>query len=342
MITEAQDITVYPHRAEKVRLAHLYVPPRGCPGVGWREVFNPKELPEDACVLGDLNAHHDRWNDTGVGGARTTKHRDLRGAAVSQWVDERRHTVLNTGESTHISDSTPDLSIVPERFKGARWRKLPCAGSDHSPLLIELPMASDPVRQEGAGRLRYKFKEADWEKYQTEAERRLAGLEEPQAATRVGALNAKICAAIHAAAEAAVPKGGGAGSRGPDKHDKSWWSKEIAAMVKERQQARKQAEKSAEREDKKRWNFLRQQTDRVIKKAKQAAWEDFASGLTLSGDSDGSRVFEVIKSLDGRKPTTRRMAVLHDGDRIVTDSRDKARMLVKRYAEVSRLETTDR
>ena len=35
------------------------------------------------------------------------------------------------------------------------------------------------------------------------------------------------------------------------------------------------------------------------------------------------------------------LAVLVDGDRIHTDPRDKAELLVTRYAAVSRLETTD-
>ena len=46
----------------------------------------------------------------------------------------------------------PGWPMTPERFREARWGVLPCAGSDHSPILVDLPVRSDPVRRQGAGR----------------------------------------------------------------------------------------------------------------------------------------------------------------------------------------------
>eukprot|EP00663_Eupelagonemidae_sp_cell21sb_P006070 gene6070-4240_t len=45
--------------------------------------------------------------------------------------------------------------------------------------------------------------------------------------------------------------------------------------------------------------------------------------------------------MDGRARTSRSMAVLYDGEKVFTDTRDIADLLVRRYAEVSRLDSTD-
>ena len=53
--------------------------------------------------------------------------------------------ILNTQEPTRMqagSRTSPDISVVPggERFQRARWTVLPCAGSDHAPVLLELDL----------------------------------------------------------------------------------------------------------------------------------------------------------------------------------------------------------
>ena len=95
-----------------------------------------------------------------------------------------------------------------------------------------------------------------------------------------------------------------------------------------------------DREDIREWHRARAVADRAIRREKQESWRAYAS--TLDVTSDATKIFQTIKAMDGRRPTTHSMVALHDGERVLTDGRDKAELLAGRYAAVSRLETTDR
>eukprot|EP00666_Eupelagonemidae_sp_cell4sb_P000644 gene644-665_t len=88
-VTEVQDLTVYPHRDEPVRILNLYVPPQEASLVA--DPFDPSQLPTGACVFGDPNAHHERWDDH-----FKAKH-NLRGRRLHRWATDAGAVILNTG-----------------------------------------------------------------------------------------------------------------------------------------------------------------------------------------------------------------------------------------------------
>eukprot|EP00660_Eupelagonema_oceanica_P019695 gene19695-biopygen12365 len=242
---------------------------------------------------------------------------------------------MGTRMGGECSRSAPDLSLVPPRFRCAKWTVLPCAGSDHGRIAVDLPLRCDPVRQEGRGRMRWALKQADWPAFQRASENALesfAGLDER---TGVTDLNSRFTAAVLAAARAAIPLGHGR----PGKKNKSWWSKEIGELVSLRKQAHKDARASGDPEALARWKHLRATAAKTIKDAKRASWRDYASTLDVA--TDATAIFNTIKAMDGRRPPTRSMAVMYDGERVLTDGRDKANLLARRYADVSRLESSD-
>eukprot|EP00660_Eupelagonema_oceanica_P019563 gene19563-biopygen951 len=124
--------------------------------------------------------------------------------------------------------------------------------------------------------------------------------------------------AVLGAARAAIPSGNGR----PGEKNKEWWSPEIKELVRLRRQARKKVVETGAKEDIARWNHLNNTTKRVIRKAKQQSWQDFASTLDVA--TEPAKIYNTIKAMDGRAPTTRSMPVLYDGERVLTDGRDKA------------------
>eukprot|EP00660_Eupelagonema_oceanica_P003521 gene3522-biopygen26623 len=334
-LTEMQDLTVYPHRAEKIRIAHLYIPPALANSPA--DPFKPAALPDGACTFGDLNAHHESWDPT------FHLKSNRRGRNLRSWADETGARILNSGESTRIAAhsgtgvarTAPDVSIVPPRFRQAQWHVAECAGSDHSPVIVDLPLRCDPVRREGFSRTRWAWKRADWSRYRELTEQALAPAALPDASADVATLNGRLTEAILGAARAAVPTGNGR----PGEKNKEWWSPQIKELANLRRQARKKALETGAKEDAARWSHLNNVTKRVIRKAKQESWQDFATTLDVS--TDPTKIFNTIKAMDGRIPTTRSMPVMYDGERVLTDGRDKAELLARRYADVSRLESTD-
>ena len=69
------------------------------------------------------------------------------------------------------------ITVAPARFANATWRVLPCAGSDHSAIVTDIPLRCDPVRKLGPGRVRWVWAKADWRKYEAAVEKSMAELE---------------------------------------------------------------------------------------------------------------------------------------------------------------------
>ena len=161
--------------------------------------------------------------------------------------------------------------------------------------MTDLPLRRDPIRVPGAGEFRWTLKRANWTQF-TELSEEDFSRGAPRGGTR-GAeqQNARFVAVVRQAAEKAIPR---AAARMPGKENKAWWSKEVAELVKVRQEARRTAERTGEREDITRWHQARDRSNKVIHRAKQASWRDFAS--TLSVSTDPSKIFSTIKSMDGR------------------------------------------
>eukprot|EP00660_Eupelagonema_oceanica_P003891 gene3891-3601_t len=244
-LTEAQDLTVYPPRDAKVRVVHLYVPPSW----GVHDTFSPDRLPPGACVLGDLNAHDPSWDKNVKAG------NFVRGKRVLAWAGSTGARILNTGEPTRMSNtrgapgapakctrSAPDLTLVPPRFRAAKWKVLPCAGSDHAPIAVDLTLRCDPVRGDGRGRTRWALKKADWPAFRTASERALKPFARLDERTAVTDLDSKFTAAVLAAAREAVPRVRVKGR--PGKKSKPWWSKEIEELVALRRRVHQEARAS--------------------------------------------------------------------------------------------------
>eukprot|EP00664_Eupelagonemidae_sp_cell27_P004130 gene4130-6134_t len=119
--TEVQDLTVRPHGSPPERLLNLYVP-GAKDDIAWGDggAFTPAALPTEACVFADLNGHHRAWDKNFTASACGS---DPRGRAMHAWATADGRCILNNGEPTRVgavSRTTPDVTVVPDRFRGAR------------------------------------------------------------------------------------------------------------------------------------------------------------------------------------------------------------------------------
>eukprot|EP00662_Eupelagonemidae_sp_cell21_P057036 gene57036-biopygen50019 len=225
-----------------------------------------------------MNAHHPDWDKR----YKASYGEGIRrGTAVRAWVEGAGSRILNNGEPTRMQGSSataPDLTIVPQRFKDARWSILPCAGSDHDALMTDLPLQADPIRRPGRGRQRWAFGRADWPAFTARCDELLDEVDALGPDVSTHHLNDRFTQALLTAAKETIPAGGGGR---PGQVNKPWWSPEIAELVRLRQEARRTAKRTGAREDITRWHQLRDTSKRAINKAKEAEWQDFASSLSM-------------------------------------------------------------
>ncbi|GFX16062.1 RNA-directed DNA polymerase from mobile element jockey [Trichonephila clavipes] len=123
------------------------------------------QLPSPFILLGDFKAHHLLWGCQDV---------NSRGKVVEKLLTELDLTLLNDGSNTYFhsptqSFSTIDLSICsPSLLLNLTWSVLDNPlGSDHFPVVISYatPIACATIRQP-----RWKFDQADWETFRTQAD----------------------------------------------------------------------------------------------------------------------------------------------------------------------------
>ncbi|GFT05542.1 putative RNA-directed DNA polymerase from transposon X-element [Trichonephila clavipes] len=123
------------------------------------------QLPSSFILLGDFNSHHLLWGCQDV---------NSRGKVVKKLLTELDLTLLNDGSNTYFHSPTQsfsaiDLSICsPSLLLDLTWSVLGNPlGSDHFPVVISYatPIACVTLRQP-----RWKFDQADWETFRTQAD----------------------------------------------------------------------------------------------------------------------------------------------------------------------------
>ncbi|GFW23121.1 putative RNA-directed DNA polymerase from transposon X-element [Trichonephila clavipes] len=123
------------------------------------------QLPSPFILLGDFNAHHLLWGCQDV---------NSRGKIVEKLLTELDLALLNDGSNTYFHSPTQsfsaiDLSIcTPSLLLDLTWSVLGNPlGSDHFPVVISYatPIACATLLQP-----RWKFDQADWETFRTQAD----------------------------------------------------------------------------------------------------------------------------------------------------------------------------
>ncbi|GFQ96658.1 putative tick transposon [Trichonephila clavata] len=148
-----------------VTICNVYLPPNT--PLNFRELKELiDQLPSPFLLLGDFNAHHLLWGCQDV---------NSRGKVVEKLLAELYLTLLNDGSNTYFHSPTQSFSVIdlsicsPSLLLDLTWSVLGNPlGSDHFPVVISYatPIACATLRQP-----RWKFDQADWETFRTQADK---------------------------------------------------------------------------------------------------------------------------------------------------------------------------
>ena len=320
-------VRVFGRDRKYVDVHNLYRPPIR-PGVNdeRQDRFDPSTLPSDglSLVVGDLNAHHPRWD----GGCQDA---DRVGQSISDWADNHRWTILNNGEPTFVSyrtgaQSTPDIVMCSEDLaRRAAWSVEKCLGSDHLPQLVTLQVNFGRPRR--IRKTRWAFHKAQWDEFTAACEEALAS---PPEDLSVGKMTEWFTGTIVEQATRYIPRGARADA-------KPWaLDPELAEAAGERRTARQELRTNPSAEAKERWIAAKKRARDVEREASQRSFREFVS-TELNQPSSIGRVTKVLRKMEGGSQTAAPgQAINGDQGRLKVEDKAKATAFTKTYAEVSR------
>ena len=135
----------------------------------------------------------------------------------------------------------------------------------------------------------------------------------------------------YAAAKKTVPQGN-------RKKFKTFWTSEIRDAVKQRQKARKTAEKDPSTQNKREYNKLTAKVRHLTKSAKQEAWKNNCKKLDLN--REGHKTWRLRNNLEGKSIKIHPQPLIQDGKEIVGDKK-KAEEFNKYFANINKQERKD-
>ena len=308
-------------------LSNVYIPPirAATAGEGRRQLFDPDVSfrGDEAVIAGDMNAHNDMWSNGPP---------NVLGTDIENWCLDNNFQVANSGVPTFLSYSTanssaPDLTLCAPGVIVSDWCIGDSIGSDHLPIMFTI---KDPANDELTlprqvrKSLKYSWKKADWNLFIakfSECLQRSFPLTESQA-NSVQFISELLGKSLRKAARV-IP-------RGCRSDPIIWWNDEVQEAVDRRNAARELAHRSDE--DREHWLVLCQEAKRTIIRAKENAWHEFVSTLSLT--SDPRKTWKIIKSINRCYVPAKNVAIEHNNKLLITP-KDKADAYISMYADVS-------
>ena len=320
-ITEAIGINAT-FKDQSLRVVNLYIPVvnNSNKGDDRTDNFLSKHLPhtKNTIIGGDLNAHA-FWD--------IHQPQNKRGKEIEEWLDDERMVMLNSGETTKLmNQSVPDVTICHEAmFDKVKWSIIKDIHlSDHLPILIEADIQKPEPHRKPA---RWSYEKADWDNWRKKTEEDIG-----PGPYRDGANAAWKELKLHIlnAAKEHIPKG----SR---KDAEAWWCDEaqeakdhLIEEVKKYHRGEIDQEELAQ---------SRREAQEKFNKLKSESWRKFATE-ELNATTSPSKVFNVIRKLDGRSTRQHPGTPLNQGTRTVRTDQAKAETFIKEYAKVSNIPVT--
>ena len=318
--TECLAVEIQLSQGRRLTLVNVYRAPVRDQGQG-RPGFDHIRVPVTPFVMaGDFNAHSPMWDDS--------QPSDRWGEALEEWVLDNPLAVLNTGTCTRVNratggESAPDVSLVHTSLvAGANWQVLPLLGSDHCPIKIQLEI-SPVVIDKPESKLRWDWRNADWEGYGSAVDQAVRNAQSEVVQplkVRVETLRE----AMEAAARTHV------GMVRVKSEGRNWMTPDLRHAIRRRNWlGRRLATHRAA------WLEACREVRKLSISAKAESWQSFVK--SLEGRADSSRVWGVIRSLNGKpSKTAAGNSMLEHRGRAIYDPARKATAFCQHYAAVSR------
>ena len=158
---EQHGISIAIPNRQKLHIHNIYIPPRSSCIAGHNasiaHLLNNNEM---SLIVGDVNAHHSRWD--------TNTSEDERGERQTDEIDVADYTIHNEIEATRITtngrSTSPDISLASNDIALlSHWSVSTSLASDHLSILITINSELSTI--DGPRRTYINFKKADWARY---------------------------------------------------------------------------------------------------------------------------------------------------------------------------------
>lgn len=278
-----------------------------------------QQLPSPTIVLGDFNAQHSSW------GCPTTNSRGnlLQTSFDTSYMEVIYNTIATRICSSRGTGSILDYCAISSSI--AQDFSIQIAndthGSDHYPLFVHTHHSTPSPLQ----RPRWKYEEADWDKYTLEITYTLP-LDNPPCLTR-------FTDTIKNAASISIPlTKGSAGKRSVH-----WWNETVAQAIRDRRKALRNLRRSNQTDNiftqllAEQYREANRIAKAAIKSAKQEAWNKFTDEINPTMTS--KEIYKRVAILSGKKhkPTP---IILKTGNTVIPPT-EIPETLAKHFSDTS-------
>ena len=145
---EQQGISITMPNRQQLHIHNIHIPPRSSCSAGHNaSIAHLISNNEMSLIVGDINAHHSRWD--------TNTNEDERGEQLADEIDTADYTIRNENEATRLPtngrSTSTDISMESNDIALLRdWSVCTSLASDHLPILItinsELSTIDEPRR----------------------------------------------------------------------------------------------------------------------------------------------------------------------------------------------------
>ena len=167
---EQQGISITMPNRQQLRIHNIYIPPRSSCSAGHNaSIAHLLCNNEMSIIVGDINAHHFRWD--------TNTNEDERGEQLADEIDAADYTIPNENEATRLPtngrSTSYDISLASNDIALlSDCSVFTSLASDHLP--IHITINSELSTIDGPRRTYINFKKADWARYAETCDKYLA------------------------------------------------------------------------------------------------------------------------------------------------------------------------
>lgn len=273
----AHAVTVHLHRT--VTICNLYVPPHH--QLALRDLENlVSQLPTPFLLMGDFNARHSLWGDTGE---------NHNGRVIFDYLSNTDHTLMNdlTGTRFDIrtgNSSNLDLSICsPSLSLEFAWRVSDeLLGSDHFPIIISHQTESPPHQE------RFNIKRADWNLYRILSDSPISN------DLSIDDTLEQIEQTIVRAASSSIPR-----TKRTNHKPIPWWNEACEATRKLKKAALRKYQRTKNPQDKIDLKRARAVARYTVKQSKKSEWQHFVS--TFNSETPLNLIYSRINKINGNR-----------------------------------------
>lgn len=323
ILTKMQAVAVQIDTGTKSTVVSIYLPPSEHSykkiEAELRELY--RQLPEPVILLGDFNAANTEWG---------SKRNNPRGEMIEKFCEDNGLICLNDGTHTRINfaDGTTtaiDLSVISWQISNRfSWKvEEDNHGSDHFPVRLITDRSYPTI----CVRPRWKYDDADWEKFQR-------GISDKLVLTKNYTVT-EFTQMVFNSAKQSIPRTSGR----PGLKSVPWWNETVKKAIKYRRKTLRALRRLDEKNPMKKqalkdFQKARRDAKTAIEDAKKLSWEKFIGEINPTTTS--KKLWNTINALSGKRRSNKKYLQI---DGTFTDvPADMASSLANHFAAVSATE----